>query len=164
MIGKFNGCFLMLRYYKNLRSNNGLREIEERKQRIISSPNSLSRYYCELALHHRCIIYTSMVSDFFRIVITRWRLSNHRLHVETGRYTKPKTPRKDRVCSLCMVLEDENHVIYDCPRYDELRSRFQHLIDDRNIKSFLNPQYDKIHDTARFLHDIEAKRRNDLML
>ena len=107
VIEKFNGHSSMLQYYENLRGNNGDREIEERKQRILTSTNSLCQYYCELHLHERCMIYTSMLSDYFRTVITRWRLSNHRLNIETGRYTKPKTPREDRVCSMCMVLEDE---------------------------------------------------------
>ena len=163
IIDKFNGHSSRLLYYQNLRSNNGLREMEERKQRILSSPNSLCQYYCELDLQNRSIIYSSMLSDFFRVVITRWRLSNHSLNIETGRYTKPKTPRENRVCSMCMVVEDEQHVIYECPRYSELRKQYEHLVTDNDIKAFLNPEYDKMQDTARCLHDLEA-RRNELML
>ena len=107
--------------------NNGNREIEERRHRILASQNSMCKYYCDMELHIRCEIYTSMLSDYFRVIISRWRLSNHRLNIEIGRYTKPKTPRQDRVCNLCNVLEDEQHVIYKCPRYRELRIRYEHL-------------------------------------
>ena len=95
-----------------------------------------------------------MLSDHYRVPISRWRLSNHRLQVVVGRYTKPKTPRADRVC----VLEDENHVVYVCPRYQQLREQYKHLTEMKNIKSLLNPKYANMKDTATFIRDIESRR------
>ena len=158
MIEKLAGSE-MLKYYENLHGDNGDREREERKHRILASTNSMCKYYCDLELHNRCELYTSMLSDYFRVIISRWRLSNHRLNIETGRYTKPKTPRQDRVCNVCNILEDERHVIYKCPRYREIRIKYEHLIANDNIKQFLNPKYGTIKDTACFLYDIEARRR-----
>ena len=136
MIEKFIGCE-MLTHYETLRDKNGIREIEEREQRIRTSTNSMCMYYCNLQLLDKSVIYNSMISDYHRTVISRWRLSNHRLNIETGRYTKPKTKREDRVCTLCNVLEDERHVIFTCPRYHQVRNENKHLIDDRDITQFL---------------------------
>ena len=61
VIEKFNGHSSRLQYYENLRGNNGDREIEERKQRILTSTSSLCQYYCELYLHERCMIYYTIL-------------------------------------------------------------------------------------------------------
>ena len=45
--------------------------------------------------------------DYKRAVISRWRLSNHKLRIELGRYTRPPTPREERTYTNCGVLEDE---------------------------------------------------------
>ena len=51
------------------------------------------------------------------------RLSAHNLHIETGRYKRPrKTPIEERLCSYCLSLnideiEDEYRVSMSCPRY-----------------------------------------------
>ena len=153
----------MLSYYENLRGNNSQREMEERIERIRNSENSMCKYYCELDFINHSQIYNSMLSDYYRLFISRWRLSNHRLNIETGRYTKPITERKDRVCTECRVLEDEHHVVYVCPRYELVRDNYQHLTEDGNIKTFLNPAYGRMKDTASFIYDIEA-RRSELKL
>ena len=157
MIEKFTSCE-MLTHYENLMNNNGTRERQEREQRIRASENSMCMYYCELDLLSKCLIYSSMLSDYYRTIISRWRLSNHRLNIETGRYSKPKTKREDRFCTLCNTLEDEQHVIFTCPRYDLIRDNYKELIKDRNINEFLNPGFDVMRQTASFLHDIEVKR------
>ena len=46
--------------------------------------------------------------------INKFSLRNHRLRIETGRYTVPKTLKHVRICSLCQAneLESECHVIF----------------------------------------------------
>ena len=149
---------LMLEYYKNLYDNNGLREMEEREKRIRTSQNSMCKRYCYFDLLKDSQVYNSMISDYYRVPISRWRLSNHRLEIEVGRYTKPKTPRSDRVCTLCNVIEDEEHVVYTCPRYQQLREKYSHVTEENDIKKFLNPPYLHIQDTANFIRDIELRR------
>ena len=123
---------------------------------------SMCIYYRELQLvNEMCCIYSSFLNDYHRYIISRWRLSCHSLKIETGRYTRPKTPRINRVCELCDLLEDERHVIYACPRYVSIREKYLHLITSTNVSSFLNPKYDTMIDTANFLHEIE-KIRNGL--
>ena len=39
----------------------------------------------------------------------------HKLMIERGRWLK--VPRTDRLCVCCNKLEDEFHVICECPRY-----------------------------------------------
>ena len=112
-----------LRYYANLNDKNGEREMNDREMRIRTSQNSMCKYYCDLHLtDNKAEIYCSMLSDYYRVIISRWRLSNHRLNIETGRYTNPITVRNDRVCTLCKVVEDEQHVIFECPRYSNIRN------------------------------------------
>ena len=67
------------------------------------------------------------------------------------------------MCSLSEVVEDEQHVVYDCPRYDEIRNSHQHLTRQGDISNFLNPAFADMVDTAIFIHGIESKR-DDLNL
>ena len=47
--------------------------------------------------------------------VTKFRLSNHRLAIETGRHTTPKTPKEQRFCQFCPgKVEDEYHFLFDC--------------------------------------------------
>ena len=60
-----------------------------------------------------------------RIILSKMRISNHRLAIETGRFSK--TPRNDRLCLFCKAnnnfseVEDEQHVLLRCSRYTEIR-------------------------------------------
>ncbi len=58
---------------------------------------------------------------------TKLRISAHDLQIEQGRYANQT--REQRICSWCKtsmglcVIEDENHVLYDCDLYSKLRSK-----------------------------------------
>lgn len=45
------------------------------------------------------------------------------LSVETGRYTKPKTPLNERLCEMCSMqcVEDEKHFLLTCNLYSDIR-------------------------------------------
>ena len=50
-----------------------------------------------------------------RVAITKLRLSNQKLAIETGRYVKPYQPPDQRICPLCKTgLEDEEHFLMNC--------------------------------------------------
>ena len=50
-----------------------------------------------------------------RVAITKLRLSNHKLAIETGRYVKPYQPPDQRICPLCKTgIEDEEHFLMNC--------------------------------------------------
>ena len=57
-----------------------------------------------------------------RKAMTKLRLSSHKLMIERGRWLN--TLPKDRLCTLCNKLEDEFHVICECPRYDTCRKLY----------------------------------------
>ena len=46
--------------------------------------------------------------------ITKFRLGSHSIKIETGRWNR--TPRENRLCDACGVLEDEFHVVYTCTK------------------------------------------------
>ena len=64
-----------------------------------------------------------------RITLTKLRLSNHKLAIETGRYVRPYNKPKERICSICKKdVEDEIHFSILCPAYQEKRSTlFEYL-------------------------------------
>ena len=70
--------------------------------------------------------YLSMVQNRFdRRIITKLRLSDHCLAIESGRHTKPQTPREKRFCKECPnKIEDETHFILSCPSFSSERNTF----------------------------------------
>ena len=61
-----------------------------------------------------------------RIALTKFRLSNHHLMIEKGRYEN--RPLCDRTCPFCPdQIENEFHFLIKCPIYTELRAR---MLDD----------------------------------
>ena len=66
-----------------------------------------------------------------RIVLSKLRLSDHKLVIDQGRKTKPKTPKSDRICPLCnngvnKTIEDEVHFLFNCSlrKYTAHREKF----------------------------------------
>ena len=57
-----------------------------------------------------------------RITVTKLRLSNHNLMIETGRYNK--IPKELRLCPLCLkTVETEIHFLVECPVYTNMREK-----------------------------------------
>ena len=56
--------------------------------------------------------------------LCKFRMSNHNLMIEKGRNMSPKVPREERFCPSCKAnfVEDELHLFYICPLYNELRT------------------------------------------
>ena len=61
-----------------------------------------------------------------RVALSHFRVSAHRLEVETGRWhipvAVPVNERKCRTCSHC--LKDEFHFLLECSLYHELRKTY----------------------------------------
>ena len=54
---------------------------------------------------------------------TKLRLSNHKLVIETGRYSRPFKKPAERTCAICKIeIEDGYHFLNICPAYKERRS------------------------------------------
>ena len=60
----------------------------------------------------------------FRISLSRFRLSFHKLEIEMGRYTG--TERENRLCTQLNMrsVEDEYHFMLVCTKYIELRRKY----------------------------------------
>ena len=57
--------------------------------------------------------------------MSRLRLSSHRLAVESDRWHKPlPIPFIELKRTICMVLQDEVHVVIECNLFKDLRNRY----------------------------------------
>ena len=75
------------------------------------------------------------VPDYLRVYFTRLRLMSHNLKIETGRWSRLQ--REDRVCQCDRVnVQDEKHVLLDCPMTAQIRQRYQ-LLQFESINSLL---------------------------
>ena len=113
--------------------------------------------------------YLDMVGErTHQVALTRLRLSNHRLRIEMGRYTRPKTVRAQRVCILCNSgeVEDETHVLLQCTLYMEERTNMMHKLTTTDISppstKHILSEYTKhsIQSVAHFIQSALKKRRN----
>ena len=71
----------------------------------------------------RCEDYLCQVTNIrHRTSITKLRLSNHRLAIETGHLMRQYKKPNERTCPLCnRGAEDEKHFLVSCPVYQEKR-------------------------------------------
>ena len=92
-----------------------------------------------------------------RRTVAKFRLSNHKLKIETGRYDKNKKNDKtdpdqdiiptERACPFCPdQVESEIHFLIRCPTYEPVRDHIFNLIEDRN------PGFSLLEDTSKFQH------------
>ncbi len=68
-----------------------------------------------------------------RLALTQLRTGSHWLAEETGRWQS--IPRNQRACLHCsqqgeVHLEDVRHMVFQCPRYAEIRGCFPGIFDD----------------------------------
>ena len=78
---------------------------------------------------------------------SKLRISAHNLAVETGRYSKPKTPVEMRKCYLCNTdeIEDEKHIMIYCNHYTDLRFDLYRTLTD------IYENFEDLCDTDKFL-------------
>ena len=100
---------------------------------LADSPKALSyrlfkkNVICESYLHH-----FEMKNTKHKIALTRFRLSNHNLLIEKGRYIELE--RNERKCFICKdLIEDEQHFIVKCPLYSKQRAILYRSLQDNSI-------------------------------
>ena len=61
-----------------------------------------------------------------RSCLSRFRLSSHKLKIESDRYSVPRIPPEQRICTNCddNICEDEFHFLITCKKYSDLRKTF----------------------------------------
>ena len=67
----------------------------------------------------------------YRVALSRFRSSSHTLEIERGRYAKPIIPVQERLCRVCLVLEDGRHLLFHCVLYDGERRKLLSKIEAR---------------------------------
>ena len=133
-----------------------------KKNEVANSTETMKQRYLLLTGNVYCsAIYDSFMREDYRILITRWRLSCFDLQVETGRYRG--IPRDERVCPICNVLEDEEHVIFNCRAYDTIRTQFADLLEENaTVKDILNPQRKDDAEKVGLMLKLIEEKRNDI--
>ena len=107
---------------------------------------------------------TKPLSFVERNFISKLRLGNLPLRVETGRFCRPPLPEQERVCYCgSQEIETEAHLLFQCNQYENLRqawlesllipSNFNDLPQNVKFDYVLNKS-DNIKQTARFLVSI----------
>ena len=134
---------------------------------LMSTSSLCTRYKSIIGIpENQIFLYTSMTNELDRQVITRWRLSSHKLFVETGRRKIPQPPRDNRLCIVCRVVEDEHHAIYDCTAHNFIRPEYEDLLSTNNtVAKMLNPQsHQVVKLVAGYLRKIEQNMEDLQML
>ena len=71
------------------------------------------------------------LDDRFRTAIAKLRTSSHVLEIERGRYDKPKIATHLRTCTVCHMIEDEEHFVTACKINEseckELRQKIENI-------------------------------------
>ena len=88
-----------------------------------------SKLQCYLALNRQYMVadYLTTVTDRkLRKTLTRYRLSEHSLAIETGHHRQTWLPREYSLCSLCSrgEVETEQHFLLHCDKYSDQREYF----------------------------------------
>ena len=100
---------------------------------ITNKPDNATKYVTyrtamnpDLSVHEVYKCEDIYIPDYLRIAFTRVRVMSHNLKVETGRWSR--TPTEQRIC-CCNEnkVQDERHVLLECPISTEYRQNFQML-------------------------------------
>ena len=68
--------------------------------------------------------YLDILNDKERYIFCKFRTANHRLIIETGRWSG--VSKENRVCSLCNqgLIGDEYHYLLECQSFNEERRQY----------------------------------------
>jgi len=137
---------------------------------------SQSRLECYLTLkrEYKLAEYLSTVRDRKqRQILTRYRLSDHKLAIETGRHKKLWQPKENRTCDHCLTgeVETEMHFLLKCEAFKDTRdlyfNKFNYIIpnfidlDDISKLNFLLGEGDKTYLAAQYIQTCHNLRGSE---
>ena len=101
-----------------------------------------------------------------RAMLSKMRVSAHKLAIESGRYTRIKTPKRERLCTVCNSgeIEDEEHFLLNCNAYTSIRHGFLTKLVNMNnqcldLKIILdNNNYYILKQSAKFIDNCFKQR------
>ena len=86
---------------------------QSNKMRTYRLFKTIENYKCEDYLHQ-------VTNTRHRITLAKLQLSNHKLALETGRYSRPFKKPEERIYPVCNIeMEDKYHFLNICPDYQE---------------------------------------------
>jgi len=110
--------------------------IEAAQQQYLSlfraSPSQRVITYCSFQQDYKAAAYLSTIRNQQLLRnLARFRCSNHKLEIETGRYGNNHKPRYERFCRTCSLaaVETEDHFLLVCPTYSHLRRKFARTLE-----------------------------------
>ena len=109
---------------KDIKLQKWLSEINNDTRKDANQSNKMRTYRVSKTIdNYKCEDYIHQVTNtWYRIALTKLRLSNHKLAIETGRYSRPFKKPAERICPICKIeMEDEYHFLNICPAYQEKR-------------------------------------------
>ena len=99
---------------------------------------------------------TDIKSREMRSNIAKLRISAHDLQIERGRYHRPnKIPVEERKCRMCSndSIEDEEHVILGCPKYEEDRKALHDKLETLGVN------FNELDDTGKFKYVMQCNTK-----
>ena len=104
--------------------------------------NPKCRFYAKFKFEFKMEPYLDLIENYhLRKTLARFRTSSHALNIETVRYKKKELTKEQYdyhiLCSNCLEIEDESHLLLSCLRYSNLRQELFELPFFNNV-SFLN--------------------------
>ena len=101
--------------------------------------SSKGKIYRTFQLDFGCEKYLEKLSNKFRTILLKFRTTNHRLPVETGRWIN--MPYNDRSCVLCNTskIADEFHYILEWSALTIIRKEYLH-------RYYIRPNVDKFYE------------------
>ena len=137
-----NAINLLKKYYpneQNIESNilnhNTATIVENMRNKYIEfwshkiSNSSKLTFFSKIKSEYTLEPYLSLIKNpTARRTFTQFRISNHKLQIEYGRYQN--VPREERTCKLCSShkIEDEFHLSFECEKYNNLRNSSNQIL------------------------------------
>ena len=132
---------------RTIHSNNFLSNLNV----LSNSSNTKLELYSQLKTNYKYERYLNFYP--YSKYIAKFRLSDHHLPIERGRYLKPKLARYERKCNLChSSLGNELHALFECsnPKLIELKN--VHMNSISNISN----QVSNLPNEAKLLYFLKA--------
>merc|ERR1712082_560463 len=102
---------------------------------------------------------TTTTDPKLRKPLTKYRIGDHSLAIETGRHRQTWIPREDRWCSSCPQgeVETELHFLLHCNKYKEIRASFSSKVNQKY------KEFETITDTSALQYFLGEKPRCTLL-
>ena len=117
------GIVNMIRQWlKDIELQRWLSEINNDTRKDANQSNKMRTYRLFKRIeNYKCEDYLHQVTNTrHRITLTKLQLSDHKLALETGRYSRPFKKPEERIYPICKIeMEDEYHFLNICPDYQE---------------------------------------------